>query len=224
MHRAPSLSSKNSTPNWLASKGMYSIIASLTLQCLSSASLTIAGNRDWDKRSIPITCKEVRCQYMQPQGIKKKKKPASWKLRGKEKLIWDFWYQSCQMKIILCGGQWGPAASGIKKGKKEKSMVSSRVPIGMGKAILTMHHKRIVEKNRKQHNIWRIQRIVNYKLSAFSCSQLWWLDMAWIRQGQTMDMGWTWILHKQWGREYDMKWYVAYLEVSSYHRFSGGQL
>jgi len=58
MQRAPSLSSKNPTPNWLANKGMYSIIASRTLQCLSSASSTIAGNSDWDSRSIPITCSE----------------------------------------------------------------------------------------------------------------------------------------------------------------------
>lgn len=46
MHRAPSLSSKKLTPNWLASNGIYSIIASRTLQCLSSASSTIAGNKD----------------------------------------------------------------------------------------------------------------------------------------------------------------------------------
>lgn len=56
MQRAPSLSSKNFMPNWLANSGMYSIIASLTLQCRSSASSTIAGNRDWESRSIPITC------------------------------------------------------------------------------------------------------------------------------------------------------------------------
>ena len=59
MQRAPSLSSKNPTPSWLANKGMYSIIASRTLQCLSSASSTIAGNNDWDSRSIPITCSNV---------------------------------------------------------------------------------------------------------------------------------------------------------------------
>jgi len=57
MQRAPNLSSKNPTPNWLANKGIYSIIASRTLQCLSSASSTMAGNKDWDNRSIPITCK-----------------------------------------------------------------------------------------------------------------------------------------------------------------------
>lgn len=57
MQRAPNLSSKNPTPNWLANKGIYSIIASRTLQCLSSASSTMAGNSDWDNRSIPITCK-----------------------------------------------------------------------------------------------------------------------------------------------------------------------
>lgn len=57
MQRAPSLSSKNPTPNWLANRGMYSMIAKRTLQCLSSASSTIAGSKDWDRRSIPITCK-----------------------------------------------------------------------------------------------------------------------------------------------------------------------
>lgn len=32
------------------------MMASLTLQCLSSASSTIAGSKDWESRSIPITC------------------------------------------------------------------------------------------------------------------------------------------------------------------------
>lgn len=63
MQRAPSLSSKNPTPNWLANKGMYSMIASRTLQCLSSASSTMAGNNDCDSRSIPITCKESSFQH-----------------------------------------------------------------------------------------------------------------------------------------------------------------
>lgn len=59
IQRAPSLSSKNPTPNWLANKGIYSIIARRTLQCLSSASSTMAGNKDCDSRSIPITCKNI---------------------------------------------------------------------------------------------------------------------------------------------------------------------
>lgn len=58
MQRAPSLSSKNPIPNWLANRGTYSIIASRTLQWRSSASSTIAGNKDCDSKSIPITCRK----------------------------------------------------------------------------------------------------------------------------------------------------------------------
>jgi hypothetical protein len=54
------LSSKKPTPNWLANKGMYSIMASRTLQCLSSESSTMAGRSDCDSKSIPITCKKYR--------------------------------------------------------------------------------------------------------------------------------------------------------------------
>ena len=68
MQRAPSLSSKNPTPNWLANNGIYSIIASLTLQCLSSASSTMAGNKDWESRSIPMTYKNGLFQ----QDLRKK--------------------------------------------------------------------------------------------------------------------------------------------------------
>ncbi len=56
MQRAPSLSSKKSTPSWLAKRGMYSMIAKRTRQCRSSANSTIAGNNDCDSRSMPITC------------------------------------------------------------------------------------------------------------------------------------------------------------------------
>lgn len=55
MQRVLSFSSKNLTPSWLARSGMYSMIANRTRHCLSSASCTIAGRRDWDKSSIPIT-------------------------------------------------------------------------------------------------------------------------------------------------------------------------
>jgi len=55
IHKLPSFSSKNWTPNWLASNGICSIIAKRTLHCLSSASSTIAGSKDWDNNSIPIT-------------------------------------------------------------------------------------------------------------------------------------------------------------------------
>jgi len=58
MKSAPSLSSIKPTPNWLANKGMYSIMASRTLQYLSSASSTMAGRSDCDSKSIPITCKK----------------------------------------------------------------------------------------------------------------------------------------------------------------------
>lgn len=55
MHKLLSFSSKNLTPSWLARRGMYSIIASRTRHCLSSASCTMAGRRDCDKWSMPIT-------------------------------------------------------------------------------------------------------------------------------------------------------------------------
>ena len=63
MHKAPSFSSKNSTPSWLARSGIYSIIASRTRQCLSSASSTIAGRRDCESKSIPITCTCGQLQF-----------------------------------------------------------------------------------------------------------------------------------------------------------------
>ena len=55
MHRLPSFSSKNCTPSWLASKGMYSMMASRTRHCLSSASCTMAGSSDCESSSMPIT-------------------------------------------------------------------------------------------------------------------------------------------------------------------------
>ena len=55
IQRAASFSSKNLTPNWLANNGMYSIMASLTRHCLSSASWTIAGRSDCERSSMPIT-------------------------------------------------------------------------------------------------------------------------------------------------------------------------
>jgi hypothetical protein len=53
-HNAESFSSKNSTPNWLASNGMYSMMARRTRQSLSSASSTIAGNSGCDNTSTPM--------------------------------------------------------------------------------------------------------------------------------------------------------------------------
>jgi len=41
--------------SWVAITGIFSIIAILTLHCLSSAKLTIAGNIDWERSSTPIT-------------------------------------------------------------------------------------------------------------------------------------------------------------------------
>lgn len=55
MQSVLSFSSKNFTPNWLARRGIYSMMANRTRHCLSSASCTIAGRRDCDKSSIPIT-------------------------------------------------------------------------------------------------------------------------------------------------------------------------
>lgn len=64
IHNVANFSSKNATPfefklfyltNWAAKRGMFSIIANRTLHCLSPASSTIAGRRDWDSKSIPIT-------------------------------------------------------------------------------------------------------------------------------------------------------------------------
>src|SRR6266849_5788318 len=59
MQRLPSCSSKKGFPSWLASRGMYSMIAWRTRHDLSSASSTIAGSRLSDKSSIPITEQEV---------------------------------------------------------------------------------------------------------------------------------------------------------------------
>ena len=46
MHKLLSFSSKKLTPSWLARRGTYSIIARRTRHCLSSASCTMAGNKD----------------------------------------------------------------------------------------------------------------------------------------------------------------------------------
>ena len=55
MHKLLSFSSKNVTPSWLASNGIYSIIANRTRHCLSSASWTIAGSSDCERSSMPMT-------------------------------------------------------------------------------------------------------------------------------------------------------------------------
>lgn len=55
MQRLPSWSSKNWTPSCLARRGMYSMIACRTRHCLSSASSTMAGRRDLERSSIPMT-------------------------------------------------------------------------------------------------------------------------------------------------------------------------
>ena len=51
-----------------ASKGIYSMIASLTLHLLSSASSTMAGKRDWESWLIPITAKHNR-NYIKPAHL-----------------------------------------------------------------------------------------------------------------------------------------------------------
>lgn len=55
MQSVLSFSSKNWTPSWLARSGMYSIMANRTRHCLSSANWTIAGSRDCERRSMPMT-------------------------------------------------------------------------------------------------------------------------------------------------------------------------
>lgn len=55
MHSVLSFSSKNWTPSWLARSGIYSMMASRTRHCLSSASCTIAGRSDCERSSMPIT-------------------------------------------------------------------------------------------------------------------------------------------------------------------------
>lgn len=55
MHSCNSLSSKNSTPSWEAKNGMYSMMAKRTRHCLSSASSTMAGSKENDSRSTPMT-------------------------------------------------------------------------------------------------------------------------------------------------------------------------
>ena len=55
MQSAANFSSKNCTPSWLARRGIYSMMANRTRHCLSSASWTIAGSRDCERSSIPMT-------------------------------------------------------------------------------------------------------------------------------------------------------------------------
>ena len=55
-HWGPSFSSKKSAPSWLANKGMYSMIARRTRQCLSSASSSIAGSRLEQEDQFPQPC------------------------------------------------------------------------------------------------------------------------------------------------------------------------
>lgn len=57
MQRLLSFSSKNFTPSCDASRGTYSIMANRTRHCLSSASCTMAGSRDWERSSMPMTIK-----------------------------------------------------------------------------------------------------------------------------------------------------------------------
>lgn len=62
MHRLLSFSSKNLTPSWLASRGMYSMMARRTRHCLSSARLTMAGSSETDRGSMPMTFKSLAYQ------------------------------------------------------------------------------------------------------------------------------------------------------------------
>lgn len=55
MHRFPSCSSKKGFPSWVASRGMYSMIACRTRHDLSSASSSMAGRRLSESSSISIT-------------------------------------------------------------------------------------------------------------------------------------------------------------------------
>lgn len=68
MQRLPSCSSKNATPSCFASSGMYSMMACRTRHCLSSANSTIAGRRDCERSSIPIT-EEVRISALHHNGV-----------------------------------------------------------------------------------------------------------------------------------------------------------
>ena len=66
MHRLLSFSSKKVTPSWLASSGMYSMMARRTRHCLSSANCTMAGSSDCERSSMPMTDDDLA----QPKGGK----------------------------------------------------------------------------------------------------------------------------------------------------------
>mmetsp|Transcript_9169 Transcript_9169/g.15667 ORF Transcript_9169/g.15667 Transcript_9169/m.15667 type:complete len:220 (-) Transcript_9169:838-1497(-) len=55
MQRLLSLSSKNSLPSCLARSGMYSMMARRTRHWRSRASSTMAGRRDWERSSMPMS-------------------------------------------------------------------------------------------------------------------------------------------------------------------------
>jgi len=60
--------------SWVAIIGMFSIIAILTLHCLSSDKPTIAGKIDWERSSTPITISKKKKKKKKKKNFKKKKK------------------------------------------------------------------------------------------------------------------------------------------------------
>ena len=84
MHSAPSFSfSKNCVPSCDARSGMYSMIAILTLQCLSSASSTMAGSSDLDSRSMPITLFTSSSLLMMDRRTSGNSSLSSWRKMGR---------------------------------------------------------------------------------------------------------------------------------------------